>query len=113
MLAFVPYVPPRPPSPRAEALGQRLAETIEQFRMQHPDLDRDDVVQATRLAVASAGGGPAVARGVAIALVAGVAVAGLLAALAAGRDGGGDLSRVLVVAVAIMAVAVVLVLKRR
>jgi hypothetical protein len=113
MLAFIPYVPPQPPSPRAEELGQRLAETIEQYRQQHPDLDRTDVRQATRLALARSGGGPAVARGALVAVVAGALLLGLFAALAANGGRCPAQSPVLVIAVMAAALLVLLVLKRR
>lgn len=71
MLAFVPVVVATP-SPRAEALGQRLAETVEQFRQQNPDLSGLEVRQAARIAVSRAGGASA-ARPVLVALAAAVA----------------------------------------
>ena len=91
MPVFVPVVPATP-SPRAEALGQRLAETIEQFRQQNPDLTGLDVRQATQIAVTRSGGASALPRAL-LAVVAGVAVAaGLAVALATDRlhAGGGE-----------------------
>lgn len=114
MLAFIPYVPPRPPSPRAEELGQRLAETIEQFRQQHPDLDQTDVAQATRLAVSRAGVAPAAVPAPLIAVAVGLLLAGLFAMLAA--DGGGCPAQapVMMIAIAVaVAVLLLVVLKRR
>jgi hypothetical protein len=113
MLAFVPIVPSIP-SPRAEALGQRLAETIEQYRQQNPDLSGLEVRQATRLAVSRAGGASAAAPAL-IALVAAVAAAGVALALAADRGlAGGEkwMLMMLIVGFA-LALGVVVALKRR
>ena len=114
MLAFIPVVPATP-SPRAEALGQRLAETIEQFRQQNPDLNGLDVRQATQIAVSRAGGACAPPRAL-LAVVAAVAVAGLALALATDkpRAGGGDswMLMMLIVALAVV-LGVVVALKRR
>jgi hypothetical protein len=113
MLAFVPVVPATP-SPRAEALGQRLAETIEQFRQQNPDLSGCDVRQATQIAVSRAGGAGAPPRAL-LALVATVAVAGLAFALATGKRGaGGEEWTVMALIGGIaLALGVVVALKRR
>ena len=113
MLAFIPVVPATP-SPRAEALGQRLAETIEQFRQQNPDLSGLEVRQATRIAVSRAGGA-SVAAPALIALVAVVAVAGLGLILATDKQRAGGESwplMMLVVGIAV-ALGVVVALKRR
>jgi hypothetical protein len=113
MLAFVPVIPATP-SPRAEALGQRLAETIEQFRQQNPDLNGLEVRQATRIAVSRAGGASAPPRAL-LALVAGVAVAGLVFALATGKRGGGgeDWTVMALLAAFAVVLGVVVALKRR
>ena len=113
MLAFVPVVPSLP-SPRAEALGQRLAETIEQFRQQNPDLSGLEVRQAMRLAASRAGGGNAAAPAL-IALVAGVAVAGLAFALRTSPQhaGGDNWTLVMPIAVMVLALVAVVALKRR
>jgi hypothetical protein len=113
MFAFVPVVPVTP-SPRAEALGQRLAETIEQFRQQNPDLNGLDVRQATQIAVSRSGGTGAPPRAL-LALVAGVAVAGLVIALAADRPHAGGDGWTMVVPLVAFAVVlgVVVALKRR
>ena len=115
MLAFVPYVPPQPPSPRAMELGQRLAEVIEQYRQLHPDLNRADVAQATQFALARAGGsGAAVPRAVLLAVM-GAVVAGLFVALATSRGEWGSQPAVamIVVAIAVAAVLLLVLLKRR
>jgi LPXTG-motif cell wall-anchored protein len=113
MLAFVPIVPATP-SPRAEALGQRLAETVEQFRQQNPDLSGLEVRQAMQIAISRAGGGTAPAPAL-IALVTGVAVAGLALALASDqRKTGGEGWMVMALIAGIALVLGVLVaLKRR
>ena len=49
-MAFVPYVPPRTPSPRAQEIGQRLALTIAEFQQKYPDLSEEEVRQALALA---------------------------------------------------------------
>ncbi len=113
MLAFIPYVPPRPPSPRAEELGQRLAETIEQYRQQHPDLDRTDVLQATRLALSRSGGEPAATRGALIAAVVGVLLLGVFAVVAANGGRCPAQSPLLAIAVVAAALLVLILLKRR
>lgn len=110
MLAFVPVVPATP-SPRAEALGQRLAETIEQFRQQNPDLSGLEVRQATQIAVSRSGGADAPPR-VLLALVAAAAVAGL--ALALRFDTGGESWPLMMLIGGIaLALGVVVMLKRR
>lgn len=43
------YVPP-PLSPRARELGERITETIEAYRKDHPDLSWMDIVGALRVA---------------------------------------------------------------
>ena len=115
MLAFIPYVPPPPPPPRAVELGRRLAETIEQFRLQHADLNRADVMQATQIAAAQGGGACAAPpRAVLLAVVAAV-LAGLFVALATSSGDWGSRPAVAMIAVAIAVAAALLlvVLKRR
>jgi hypothetical protein len=113
MLAFIPVVPVTP-SPRAEALGQRLAEAIEQFRQENPDLSGLEVRQATQIAVSRSGGAGAPPRAL-LALVAGLAVAGLAVALATDRpQAGGGSWPLMTMLVALAAVlGVVVALKRR
>lgn len=112
MLAFVPIVPPQPPSPRAEELSQRLAEAIEQFRLQNPDLSSRDVEQAARLALARSGGASAGSRRPLIAAAVAVFV-GLVVALGANGGRCPAQAPVVYVAVAIVVVALILVMVRR
>jgi hypothetical protein len=113
MPGFVPVVP-QAPSPRAEALGQRLAETIEQFRQQNPDLSGLEVQQATRLAVSRSGGTCGPPRAV-LALVAGLVAAGM--GLYLGLDKGSAAAAqwpvMLVLVGFVVVLAVVVALKRR
>jgi hypothetical protein len=113
MLAFVPVVVSTP-SPRAEALGQRLAETIEQYRQQNPDLSALEVRQAARIAVTRAAG-VQTAVPVLAAVAAVAAVAGLMVALAAGPRSAGSQQWILMLPIAGLAIAVALVaaLRRR
>ena len=113
MLAFVPFVPPPPPSPLAEELGQRLAETIEQYRQQHPDLDRADVLNATRLALARSGGETAAARAALVAAVVGALLVGVFAAVAANGGRCPAPAPMLAVAAALAVVLVLVLIKRR
>lgn len=115
-VGFVPYVPvhhSQPPSPRAEELGQRLTEVLQQFEVKYPDLTRLEMRQALGIALSRAGREDVEnrARPVAIALVV-AAVAGVLAAgLATGRGGAG--SPMLAVMLAILGVLLVMVLLAR
>ena len=113
MLAFVPIIPATP-SPRAEALGQRLAETIEQFRQQNPDLNGIDVRQATQIAASRSGGAGAPPRAL-LALVAAMAVAGLVLALATDKShaGGESWTLMMLIGGIALALGVVVLLKRR
>jgi hypothetical protein len=113
MLAFIPCVPPHPPSPLAEELGQRLAETIEQFRQQHPDLSRADVMQAARIAITRSGDVSSAPRSALIAAVVGALLLGVFATLAASGGRCPAQAPVLMIAVAAAVVLVLLVLKRR
>jgi hypothetical protein len=113
MPGFVPVIPSTP-SPRAEALGQRLAETIEQYRQQNPDLSGLEVRQATQLAVSRSGGTSASAPAL-IALVAAVAAAGVALALAAdgGLAGFEKWTMIMLIAAIAVVLGVVVALKRR
>ncbi len=110
MPVFVPVIPATP-SPRAEALGQRLTETIEQFRQQNPDLSGFEVSQATRIAVSRTGGAGAPKR-VLIALATAVTVAGLALALRF-DTGGASWPLLMLIAAIAVALGVVVALKRR
>lgn len=113
MLAFVP-VAPATLSPRAEALSQRLSETIEQYRQQNPDLSGLEVRQATQLAASRAGGANAAAPLV-LALAAGAFAAVMAFVLAMGkRSASAERWPVFMVIVGFAVVlAVVVALKRR
>jgi hypothetical protein len=113
MVAFVPVVHSTP-SPRAEALGQRLAETIEQYRQQNPDLSGLDVRQATEIALSRAGGA-STAKPALIAVAVALAAAGLAFALAADKGivGGDKWMPMLLIAAIALVLGVVAVLKRR
>jgi hypothetical protein len=112
MLAFVPVVPSTP-SPRAEALGQRLAEAIEQYRQQNPGLSRIEVRQATRIAISRASGTSAVAPALVV-LVAAVAGMGVALALASGRHpAGSEWTTTMLVAAIAVVLGVLVALKRR
>jgi hypothetical protein len=113
MPGFVPVVP-QTPSPRAEQLGQRLAETIEQFRQQNPDLSGLEVRQAAQLAASRAGGTCGPPRAI-LALVAGLVAAAMALYLGRGKaiSGADELPLVMGVAGLIVVLAVVVALKRR
>lgn len=74
-MAFVPFVPPQPASPRAQELGQRVALTIAEFQQRYPDLSAEEVRQALALAADRSPEGTRQARVVVAALVAAGAVA--------------------------------------
>jgi hypothetical protein len=75
------FVPPPPPSPRAEVLGQRLAELIEQHRQQNPDLSGLEVRQAVQIALNRAGGRNPAAPALLAVILGVLAAGGLFAAL--------------------------------
>lgn len=112
---FVPVVvSPSPPSPRAEQLGQRLAEVIRQYREQFPETSGLELRQALRIALLRAGGGNrAPARLVALALAL-AAAAGLLGvALARPRAGGPSWMLALVVGVLLVGIGLVALVRGR
>jgi hypothetical protein len=47
-MTFIPFIPPPGASPRVYELGRRLADTIEAYRREHPDLSRHEVRRALR-----------------------------------------------------------------
>jgi len=49
-MTFVPFVPPIGDSSRSHDLGKRLADIIEAYRREHPDLSRHEVRHALRFA---------------------------------------------------------------
>jgi len=110
MVAFVPIVPPPPPSPRAEALGQRLAETIEQYRQQNPELSALELRQAMELALARAGGAHAATPRLIAVIVGLLAALGL--ALALGLASRGAVNSMALVGVLILGLLVVMMVVR-
>ncbi len=56
-MPHVPVIPPdgSPPSPRARALSQRIAQVIREFQREHPDTRPADIQRAMRLAWGEAG----------------------------------------------------------
>jgi hypothetical protein len=86
MMAFVPDVTPRQPSPRAQEMGQRFALTIAEYRQKYPDLSEEEVRQALALASERSPEGARSARSAIVAVAGGVAVAaGVGAYLVGGR----------------------------
>jgi hypothetical protein len=84
-MAFVPYVPPQVPSPRAQELGQRVALTIAEFHQKYPDLSEEEVRQALELASEHSPDRARATRASVAAVVAGVAVAAGLGVYLAGE----------------------------
>lgn len=74
-------------SPRAERLGQRLAETIQTFRREHGELTGAEVRQA--LHVAAVRTSQPASRAV-LGILLGILVAGGVSAFVLGRTNGGD-----------------------
>lgn len=113
-MAFVPYVPPQPPSPRAQEMGQRFALTIAEFRQKYPDLSEEEVRQALALASERSPERERPATLVVAALVAAVAAAGLGVFFAGGRaSGGGATAFPVIVGVGVALFAVVVSRRRR
>lgn len=111
---FVPYVPSaQPPSPRAQELGRRLAETIESFRREHPDTSPAEMREAVRLALAGRGGLSPAPAGV---LLGTFALLGALGFLFMSRMHGGEdwpMVAMVIVFVLIIGVALAVSLKNR
>jgi hypothetical protein len=106
-MAFVPFVQPPPPSPRAYELGGRLKETIDGFRQENPSITGTEIKQAMDLARRGTGAGSqmiAIAIGVALLLL------GLLAFLYFERQSG-EANSIPMTAVVMGAMVVILVLK--
>lgn len=54
-MSFVPFIPPdQSSSARAQELGRRIREVIENFRREHPDLKVREIQQAMRIALMGA-----------------------------------------------------------
>jgi len=71
-MIFVPFVPPQPPSPRAQELGRRLRETVGDFNRDNPGLKGAEIRQAMHIAMqgtAEAGTRVAVALAIGLALL--------------------------------------------
>jgi len=111
-VAFVPYVPPPSPSPRAQELGQRVALTIAEFQQKYPDLSDEEIRQALAAVGPSASGEgrPAAALG---AIAAAVAVVAGLGVYLFARGGGAAPTRPIVFGLAVVAAVVALVAARR
>ncbi len=104
--AFVPVVtPPQLPSPEAQELGRRLAETIEGYRREHPNLRNIDIRQAMRLALAGRGAAMSPAAALIIGLAAAVGVIAVLLSRPAPQ--GGAVFPVVLVVVLALVIAIV------
>jgi hypothetical protein len=77
-MPFVPVVPASPPSPRAQELGRRLSEVVENFRREHSDMSGTEIRQAMRLAMGGVGVRP---RALILGVVLGLLAFGFLALL--------------------------------
>jgi hypothetical protein len=79
-MVFVPVVHrKRPPSPKAQELGNELTQIVQRFRQKHPELSSEEVSEAFRLAAEGGTGRKEtaqVALAFAVALL--IAVGGLL-----------------------------------
>ena len=56
MYVPIPTAPPQPPSPEAQELGGHLANVINAYQADHPDMSPLEIRQAIRLARQSTGG---------------------------------------------------------
>lgn len=88
-MMFVPIVPTPtpPPSPRAQELGRRISDLVEQFRLEQPDAKNAEIHQALALAAKGVGSAAPVAALVAVTL--GLLVAGFVAFFVVARSGDG------------------------
>jgi hypothetical protein len=113
-VAFVPYVPPQPLSPRAQELGQRVQLTIAEFQQKYPDLSDEEIRQALMSAVSATEPGTDRAPAALGAIAAAVAVvAGLGVWLFARGGGATGTARPFVLAIAVVAAVVGLMAARR
>lgn len=107
---FVPHPPP--PSPRAQELGRRLAEVVDAFRAEHPDLEGEEVRQALQLARGWGGAGARTMLPIVAALLAVLVALGLLL-FRSGADGGTPILFPAAMMLVVLMVVVMLVLRRR
>jgi len=84
-MTFVPIVvvPTPPPSPQAQELSRRLRETIDGFCRDHPETSPGEIRQAMSLAKSGLG---TKGQGFVVALVAGLALLGVLVFFLFGRQ---------------------------
>lgn len=106
-MAFVPFVQPPPPSPRAYELGRRLKETIDRFRQENPSATGTDIRQAMQLAQKGTG---AENQKIVLAIAVALLLLGLLAAFYFQRQPD-EANSIPMTAVVVAAAAVILVLK--
>jgi hypothetical protein len=114
-VAFVPYVPPPMPSPRAQELGQRVALTIAEFQQKYPDLSDEEIRQALATAASRSPSGEGRPAAPLAAIAAAVAVAAGLGVYLLAGSGGAVSGRPIVFGLAVVAavVGVVAALRRR
>ncbi len=115
-MAYVPTPTPtsaRPLSPRARELSNRIGTVIEEYRKHDPNVSERDVRDALSAARGGfqRGGRDATRRTLAIAILAGIAVAG--AVVLAGLERGGGAGVPVILAAAFAAGAIVMKLRRR
>ena len=82
-MIFVPFVPSPPPSPRAQELGRRVRETVDDFKRDNPGLKEEEIRQAMHLAMQGTG---EAGKRVAVALAVGLALLVLLGFLVLGHQ---------------------------
>jgi hypothetical protein len=110
-MSFVPVIPPQEQaSPRAQELSRRIAETIESFRREHPDLKPREIRQASRLALRGAGTGKEQQINVILALL--LVLLGLGALFVIKSGAGESTVPILAIAAIILVLAVVLKIRR-
>lgn len=106
---FVPTPPPTP-SPEARELGGLIAQLVQDYRAEHPDLNPFQVQQALAVARRELRSESAASTRFAVVIAAALAMLGLVGFLAftGGRQGGGPATPV-IMAVGIVAVVMGLV----
>lgn len=108
----VPPTQPSPPSPRVRELAGLLTKVLEEYSKAHPSTTKAEVRAALRLAQATTGGPKA---GVALAVTAGLLVAGVLFGLMANKGSEGlaiSSSLPTIIMAVIFFLAIILVLVR-